>query len=335
MEKIFIYIASCKEPYLPQTIKSALANADHPGRLYFSVFNTVLSEEDYIVDEEILGMPPGKLFLVQAKSPEILGIGMSRMIASLLQNVEADYAYQIDAHMIFDRGWDTQLIDNLKKVEQFSDKAVITCLPVPWSEANSKYQTPLLYGKYEIDPYNFDSRDEELVSRVGFELTNYIPGVVNLPEKNWRPEILVAPDRGWSDLDPSAEYIEVNGVHASNMFLRFSAVREILHDPQNMFEGDQLNYTLRLLSRGYKLYAFKKPVIVSQDKFDFEGELLNKKYDWRYSNRRNLIHFYDPYQENIQDRIFNGKEFGYWGAPDREGLDQAKRSMKVWWYYKE
>lgn len=332
VEKIFIYIASCKEPHLVQTIKSALANANEPDRLYFSIFNTVLSDEDYITDEEIVGMPPEKLFLVEAISPEILGIGMSRMIASLLQNVEADYALQVDAHMIFDKGWDDQLIKNLKKAEELSEKAVITCLPVPWSESPKDPSLCLMYGKYKIDPYNFDSNSEKLINQIGFKLFNYIPGIVNFPGNSWIPEILVAKDRSWSD---SSDYIEVNGIHASYMFFRFSNIREVLHDPQNMFEGDQLNYTFRLLSRGYKLYAFKKPIIMAKDKFDFEGELLNKKYDWRYTNRRKLIHFYDPYQKQIQDKIFNGKDYGYWGAPNREGLVEAKNKMGVWDYYPE
>ncbi len=329
MEKIFIYIASCKEPYLAQTIKSAISNATNPDRLYFSVFNTVLSEEDYITDKEILGMPPQKLFLVEARSPEPLGIGMSRMVASLLQNVEADYALQIDAHMIFDKDWDSKLIKNYKIVEQISKKPVITCLPVPWSASQNSPSFPLLYGKHKVNPYDFDSESEELTKALGFKLSNHLPGV-NFTDIDWRPEVLTAKDISWSD---SSDYIEVNGVHASNMFFKFSDIRNLLHDPQNKFEGDQLNYTFRLLSRGYTLYSFKNPIFMAQDKFDFEGELFEKKYDWRHNNQRGLIHFDDFYQINIQNNIFNGKEYGYWGAPNKEGLEVAKNKMKVWRYY--
>lgn len=332
MEKIFIYIASCKEPHLVQTIKSALANATNPERLYFAIFNTVLHDEDYISDPEIVGSPPEKIFVVEARSPEALGIGMSRMIASLLQNVEADYALQLDAHMILDKGWDVKLIENLTLVEKETKKAVITCLPVPWSAHPKDSSMCLLYGKYKVNPYNFDSTSKELTKKLGFELINYIPGVVNFENNSWMPEVLTARDKTWSD---SSDYIEVNGVHASNMFFRFSSIRDVLHDPQNKFEGDQLNYSLRLLSRGYKLYAFKKPIFMAKDKFDFEGELFEKKYDWRHTNQRNLIHFDENFQKNVQDRIFNGKEYGYWGAPDEKELIAAKNKMGVWGYYPE
>lgn len=332
---IFIYIAACKERFLAQTVKSALDNATHPNRIFFGIFNTVLDDEDYITDPIIIDQPKNKIFLVEAKSPQALGTGFSRMAASLLcNNIDAEYALQIDAHMIFDKDWDMNLIKRFEEVSSYAgtDKIVLTANPMPWVESKDRSQM-LLWRKYPVNPYNFDSESPELHNQIGERLRN---GVTAFGfNSQGYPDVVGAPEH--LHFPPGLDYVEVSAIHAAYMFFKTSDIRELLHDPENTFEGDQLNYSLRVLSRGYKIFCVQKPVLLAKDKHEAGGSGVPiDTYDWRVASKSCFLKFDSPERSRgLQSDMFTGRYYGYWGAPDEESLKMAKEKMGLTRYYED
>ena len=106
MDSIFISIASCKELFLIQTIKSAMLNASNPDNIYFGICNMVVDDEDFLTDEVF---KLENINLIETKHISPLGTGIGRMLASLMHDKEHKYFLQVDAHTIFVKGWDTIL----------------------------------------------------------------------------------------------------------------------------------------------------------------------------------------------------------------------------------
>ena len=106
-------------------------------------------------------------------------------------------------------------------------------------------------------------------------------------------------------------------------------IRNFLHDPHNVFSGDQTNYSLRLISNGYKIFCIKKPLVLNVDKW-LCGELYHKE-DWRKNINNNpsrLSKWWDTLSGQYENDIFSGKYLGYWGAPNLKSLQHAKIKME-------
>lgn len=328
---IFIYIASCKEEHLITTIKSAIANAKHKDRLYFGIFNMVIDEFDKIIDPEII--KNDKINYVEVKAEAPLGIGYGRLNSSLLSDRDHDFALQVDAQTIFDKNWDEILIDKFIDLKKIHKKCVISITPNRAVYVNKKYYFGPNFeneGGIEVNPFNFDSN--KLTDFNGNILYNSVPWVI----KNNKFSNGTIDPRGFfidgvgpiykDDLD----YIEIPGVDASWMFSDYSMIRNFLHDPHNVFSGDQSNYSLRLISNGYKIFCIKKPLILNVDKW-LCGELYHEN-DWRKtinSNPSRLSKWWDTLSKKYEEDIFTGKYLGYWGAPNKESLNTAKKIMNI------
>lgn len=355
---IFITIAACEELFLEQTIKSAIALSETPERLFFGVFNNILDYNNMFYKDEFgkLNRPKNNLsllsntFFTQNKNimyAELvtstpMGTGYGRLNASLLStNNEHDYFFQIDAHTIFSKGWDRVLISNYNRITYENndyEKIILTCIPnVSWSyDINNKN---IIWANIKIE-----EKDKKIF------LSFYED---NFPEElhNGKTEITFT---GWQkdEFEPTSfgfpivyggqfyeqNHEKTNGVHASFMFGKYKTIREVMHDPQDSFHGDQTNYTLRLLARDYKIFAVKKPLIATLNKYDESGAKLTKnplyepEHNWRAfvvdseSSIDYQIAIHNGSKKRYED-IISGMYLGYWGAEDMESLNNAKKIM--------
>lgn len=368
---IFITIAACGEFFLEQTIKSAISLASKPNRIYFGVFNNILDEnlvsywdvnkDKSFKSKEKLSMLSNPFFTNNEKvvyaeliTSVPMGIGHGRLNASLLSSEESyDYFFQIDAHTIFSNNWDRIIIENYNKIkqEEKSDNIILSCIPgIRWTynpkNRNDVYTYQELLNKNGIEFLNpYDNNYNNL----DFDFSN---GVPKISLDGWAPShsgstfssenIGVPIVIGGEGFD-GKDYKETNCVHASFMFGEYPTLRNIMHDPQDSFSGDQTNYSLRLLSRGYRIFSVKKPILGALNKFDEHGlknvvgepgrvKSLETDSSWRdfESESKSGRRFYRSILINSKKRcedIFSGKYLGYWGAPDIESLKIAKSRM--------
>jgi hypothetical protein len=344
---IFVTIAACQEYFIEHTIKSAMDLAAYPDRIHFGVFNNILDKEKTLMDKEFFNNTPNIMY-VELLSNVPMGVGFGRMNASLLSTQYHDYVLQIDSHTVFTKDWDLRLIENFSSIskEIKSDKIVLTAIP----RGN-------LY--YDIKDRDSLMSDDDIfvsnnIKKIDIYTNNYHEFTDLLePYHNTKPEITFDGWQGKNFTESTVgfpvtygvhefgegDYCEVNCIHASLVFYKYTMIREIMHDPEDHFHGDQVNYGMRILSRGYRIFAIKKPLLLTLDKYDThrvensdEPELIDHDWNWR-SNRkgpktgiRYSVKMQDLANKNYRD-IFNGDYLGYWGAPDTESLKYAKEKM--------
>ena len=113
-EKIFISIASFRDPSLIITIKSALHHAAHPENLVFGVAAQYYDDEfpDFTIAES-------QIKLIKYNPDTAPGVGKVRYEISKLFTDEK-YFLMIDSHVLFFPNWDISAKDYLKKAEKVS-----------------------------------------------------------------------------------------------------------------------------------------------------------------------------------------------------------------------
>jgi hypothetical protein len=339
---IFIPIAACQEYFIEQTVRSALTHAHKQDRIFFGIFNNILDKEKSLLENEFITSHP-QIFYVEAFSKVPLGIGHGRMNASLLSIQDFDFMFQIDAHTIFSKNWDVDIINNYRMIESQNkkDKFIISCMPAgSWNYNESDRNTIIATIPHQIEgtqiyPYNneinypYVSNGKTKLVYDGFQGTEFSPETVGIP--------ITYGGEGFKK-----DYEEVNAIHASFMFSKFDLIRDVLHDPKDPFDGDQVNYMIRLISRGYKIFSTKTPVIFTLNKYinDQTGPKensipLDKEYNWRLYSideekymgpRRYFTNIHKVARENYK-KIINGEYFGYWGAPNKRALEKLKKKI--------
>jgi hypothetical protein len=320
MESIFISIAACKEEFLAQTVKSAIANALNPELLYFGICNMVVDEEDYLSDP-IFEL--NNINYVEIKYKEPLGTGIGRLLSSLMSDKDHKYFLQVDAHTIFTKGWDLLLKTYYQNLLNIYDKPIISTSPSWWAENDNK--EVMLFDNPEeiIDPYDFvkyhenctlEFRSNKSASNASMNddgndaFSTY--GFVEGSEAKWEQD----------------EMFKEHGlIHAAFMFFNYSFRSELLSDPYNPWDGDQTNISFRAGTRGYRMFSIRESCIWSKNKIR-ENKLISN-YDWRNCERGNLFTYYTKKANQHQIDMFSGNYLGYWGAPTKESIASYESFM--------
>jgi hypothetical protein len=335
-DSIFIPIAACNERFIEQTVRSALHNAKHPEKVFFGIFNNITDTTKSLLFNDYI-TKNSQIFYTELVSVCAMGVGFGRLNASLLQFREFDYMFQIDAHTLFTKNWDERLINvfNLIKTENNIDENKIvlsSTSAISWfNSTEDPYRIMAgINGKnfIEIDPYNLEEHFLNDIQDGAIKVKMFYDGKQGsaLLKENIGFPIVYGERR----INTELEYEETNGVHATFMFSKANLNRDVLHDPEDFFHGDQTNYSVRLLSRGYRIFSPKYPVISCLDKARYD----DKEYDWRHSKDTDETNgpYYLNYKNSGDREFFNdiisGRYFGYWGAPDQESLELAKEKIE-------
>lgn len=358
LKTIFITIAACEELFLEQTIKSAIMLAYNPNRVYFGVFNNILdsnnvkywdkNSESWVEPKNNLSMLSNKFFTknekimyVEVTTSVPMGVGYGRLNASLLSTEKNhDYFFQIDAHSVFSKNWDKVLIENYNRIEKEIgyEKIILTSLPGhPWTydpnNRNIIWSNSETLNKNKIKFLNpYDNNYNEIEDH---------NGIPRITFSGWQGKVFSSENVGvpisfGGEGFDGEHYQETNCVHASFVFGKYSIIREVMHDPQDDFNGDQVNYTLRLLSRNYRIFAVKRPFLSTLNKYvyndEYHPDLLDPEHNWRSfeSQSQSGSRYHAFIRQNSKKRyedIFSGKYLGYWGAENMESLNKAKKIM--------
>lgn len=324
-EKIFISISACNEKDLLQTVLSAINNAQYPDRLSFGIF-------EHSLDGIFTDLSAIKQTVAHAKiiygAP--MGVGQPRMNATLLSDNKKDFILQIDAHMIFENNWDTDLIYYYSLISQKYNKPIISSYVPYWFEdeyGNIKLSTDEFYN---VDPNNFSGVNDIITSKLGID---------NFQETLHRNYItMCAKSVDWHS---NKKYEEHYGISGHFLFTSFDFVNNVLHDPTIPWDGDQLIVALRSWTRGYRIFTIPKSIVWHKNKWGPNKEakgvgvklLYNK--DWRIPENSKDIKLFNVYHENsligykkIKD-IFLGDYLGYWGAPNKELLEEYQEKTET------
>jgi hypothetical protein len=268
--KIFVQIASYRDPQLVTTIKDCIYNAKHPENLVFCVAWQHAPEENI---DEIKSLSNVKIIDIDYKQSK--GACWARNQIQQRYNDE-EYTLQLDSHHRFAKDWDDIVIGMYKQLQE------------------KGYAKPLLTSYIpSFDPDNDPAGRTQVPWRMDFD--RFIPegAVFFLPASipDWEKLSEPAPSRFYS---------------AHFAFTTGQFCKEVQHDPEYYFHGEEISVAVRAYTHGYDLFHPHK--IVAWHEYtrkgrtkhwdDHSGEkkqdLVDKK-DWGQRNsechKRNRVLF--------------------------------------------
>ena len=223
--KIFISIASYRDPELIPTIENCIKNADSPQNLVFGIsrqFNPKDSFDDLSEYES-----KSNFKIVNTNYKKSLGVCHARHNIQKLFNGEEFY-FQLDSHHRFVKGWDKKLKTTLRSLSKSGSKKPILSSYLP--------------------SYDPDSSDENRLNDVW---RTYID--------RFMPEgpIFIFPEtiEGWKKCKPEkARFISGHFIFSYGSFCL-----EVPYDPKLYFHGEETSLAVRAYTWGYDIFHLHRP----------------------------------------------------------------------------
>jgi hypothetical protein len=291
---IFVAIGAYNEPELELTISNCLKMAEFPERIHFGV-----AAHYHNMSFPNLGFENAKV--IKIKYPGMLGLGFSRLAANSLYDNE-DYYLQIDGHSLFERNWDTKLLNSYKVLEKEFEKPIISNY-VPWWSVNEDSS---------INFYNPDQENHPAVIKHNQEILGDYPYQDSY-------------DVDWSN----KEYIEHFNIAGHFIFSKPQILEDLIPDYRIVYAGEEFLFALRAWTRGYRMFAIPNPIVWHKNKH--HGFLHPKDRMFGSQNEKTHNHFVvrNEYSAKLTREILTGKYVGYWGSPSLELLQQYEKAANI------
>ncbi len=232
-EKIFISIASYRDPQLLPTLRDCIANAKHPENL---VFGIAWQRDDKESLEEFAKDKRFRVLDIPYK--ESKGTCWARSsIQGLYKNEK--YHLQLDSHHRFVKDWDEKCIAMIKALQ---DKG---------------HEKPLLTGYISsFDPDNDPQARINIPWKMNFD--RFIPegAVFFLPASIDEYKSLTLPVPG-------------RFVSAHFIFTLGQWIKDVPYDPYYYFHGEEINLAVRSYTHGYDI--FHPHIVVAWHEYTRKG----------------------------------------------------------------
>ncbi len=228
MKKIFVNVCSYRDKLLLPTIESLIENESGRNEIVYGVF-----EQTSLADS------------LQTKAPDLVkktnirykridpefsdGVVWARSINSM-QIYEEEFQYQIDSHMLFDKGWDHYLIlDYLHACKVAGhDRVILTC-----------------------GTKNFDLDGDRITKHT---LTDDIS--VNLGYYQFDKNMRLHAHGPWV---PARDVVSPSRhICAGNFFAPAKWVKEVGYNTNIFFEGEEQMFALTSFLKGYSIYHMRR-----------------------------------------------------------------------------
>lgn len=355
---IYIAITAYNERYIKQTIDSALKQATYPHRLSFGVV-------EHRVDDgfcDLTDYANTKHITMTYAAP--LGVGISRNIALCLHDDE-DFILQIDAHMLFDTGWDEKIIDGFLQIAQDieSDHFIISARPPWWTvnpdgtlffcEPHPPQFVSLINYRPEPDIVMVSMDEIQSIqadhSHTGRYYAQQSDGQYFAFVREWKGERTNC----FNTLDETKHWLslghnnmgsyssyggelkeKVNGQNYHEHYL-FSAhltfglpkfFQDIYLEPNITFGGEEPIMALRAWTRGYRIFNIGDHLM-----WHFNKQNVKDPEDRNaMPGEKSLIdHFHrrDAKMRIYIQEILSGNVFGYWGSTDSDALGNYEKAV--------
>jgi glycosyltransferase involved in cell wall biosynthesis len=221
MNRIFIQIASYRDPELVPTIRHCISKAKYPERLTFGICwqrdETESLEE--LTDNKAIRV-------IDVNYTESKGACWARNLTQSLYDGE-EFTMQIDSHSRFIQDWDVVLLEIWSSLND--PKAILTCYPPnygPLLPEDRWYHTPQICNVYKFTHRYTVSQPKDMP---------------DLAERT-------SPRRGVF-------------VAAGFIFGSASIIKDVPYDPEFYFTGEEIAITLRLFTSGYNIYHPHKLIL--------------------------------------------------------------------------
>jgi hypothetical protein len=276
--KIFVQIASYRDPELLPTIRDCINKAKHPENLTFGICwqrDETESMEEFANDE--------RFKILDYHWTESKGLCWARSEIQKLWNGE-EYTMQLDSHHRFLQDWDVELIEMMNMTG--SEKPIITSYAGMYRPSDNQL--------LNVEPYMMVA-------------SNFTPGGTIL----FRPHAIP----NWQTLETP---IPARFVSGHFFFTLGKHCEEYKYDPNIYFAGDEISLSIRSYTLGYDLFHPHKTVVWheytregrTKHWTDFNQENKNngiiEKQWWEMDNesKRRLRHMLQEEDNNIDLTIY-------------------------------
>jgi hypothetical protein len=277
--KIFVQIASYRDAELIPTLKDCIEKAKYPKNLVFSI--AWQHSPDDIWDNLDEYKNDKRFKIVDIPYMEAQGVCYARH--KLQQNYNGEeYTLQLDSHHRFTSNWDEELIKMYKDLQK------------------KGYPKPLLTGYIpSYDPTNDPAGRVNVPWRMNFDRFSPEGVVHTMPASIDEFMSLDTPER--------ARFYSAHFAFASGNF-----VKEVPHDPNYYFHGEEISIAVRAYTWGYDLFHPHKVLIWHEYTRKNKPKHWDDSKDWYNKNnesfKRNRQLFRMDGEERTED--FGLYDFG-------------------------
>lgn len=287
---IFVQIASYRDPQLLPTLNDCISKAKFPENLRFGIAwqhnddDSWDSLNDYVNDNRF------KILDIDYRDSK--GVCWARNLVQSLYNGEK-YTLQLDSHHRFEQNWDETLIDMLVGLQ------------------NKGYPKPLITAYIpSFDPDNDPDGRVQEPWKMTFD--RYIPeGAVFFLPAVFDPAI-----------DNTNEPLMGRFYSAHFAFSLGSFAREVKHDPNYYFHGEEISVAVRAFTHGYDLFYPHK--IVCWHEYTRKGRSKQWDDDKKWVDRNNKCHTRNRKLFGMDGEI-NDIDFGKYGFGNVRSLSDYEK----------
>jgi glycosyltransferase involved in cell wall biosynthesis len=267
MKTIFIHLPAYREPELIPTIKDAIAQAKYPKRLRFGICRQFNPTDGFDNVDEF--RKDKRFKIIDIPYEQAKGLPYARFRINELITDE-DYILQLDAHHRFIEHWDVELLNMHAGLEKKGFKPILTgYLPYynPFKDPEGRTMEPWQQQFAAFYPHG------TIFIRPG--------GIPN-----------------WQTMTEPFHSRFISGHFA---FARTEWAKEIKHDSDIYFSGEELNLTVRSFTHGYDLFHPHKLVIWHATmREERDGKLL---WDDQHKRGENWALFQDRARAKVRQLL--------------------------------
>lgn len=254
-ERIFVQIACYRDPELLPTLRDAIAKAKHPENLVFSITWQHSKEDTWDTLDEF--KDDTRFKIIDVDYLDSRGACWARFMLQQQYDGE-EYTLQLDSHHRFIENWDEECINMIKQLQE------------------KGYPKPLLTGyvsSYEPD----NDPNGRIMEPWKMNFDRFIPegAVFFLPATidNYKELTEPIPARFYS---------------AHFCFTLGEFVRQVPHDPDYYFHGEEISIAVRAYTNGFDLFHPHKTVVWHE--YTRRGRTKQWDDDPKWVEKNNFCH---------------------------------------------
>ena len=280
MSKIFIQIAAYRDPQLVPTLQNMLENCKNPENLIFGICWQHSEEDEWDNLPEYIKGRKEKFNIIDVDYKDSKGVCWARNSVQQLYSGE-EYTLQLDSHHRFVEDWDDKLINMLNSLKE------------------KGYEKPLLTGYIpSFDPDNDPKARAKEPWKMNFD--RFTPeGVVF-----FMPEAFNKED--YSDGPLPARFYSAHFCFTLGDFCK-----EVPHDPNYYFHGEEISISARAFTWGYDL--FHPNEIIAWHEYTRKGRTKHWDDDKKWGEKNSSCHLRNKklFEMDGEKRDIDFGEYGF------------------------
>jgi len=277
--KIFIQIASYRDPQLLPTLRDCIAKAKYPENLVFSITWQHSAEDSW--DDLSEFQDDERFRIIDIDYRESKGACWARN-ALQQQYQDEEYTFQLDSHHRFVQNWDEECIEMIKYLQfKGHEKPLLTGYISSFDPDNDPYGRNMIPWKMNFDRF------------IPEGAIFFLPAAID----NWKELTEPIPSRFYS---------------AHFCFTLGQFVKEVPHDPEYYFHGEEISIAVRAYTWGYDLFHPHK--LIAWHEYTRKGRTKQWDDDPEWAARNNYCHKKNRQlfgmDGEVRDKDFGVYDFG-------------------------